>query len=217
MSWQGSTYHYQWWRPFCPEWLGPKTWRTLPEAGKHARRVRSLWLMHDDDLAPHGPEFARLRHLRYLHLQGPVDESKPFALPAEIGQLTELRELLLLNHPLREVPAWLFDLPRLRYLMIRGTDITELPAAVARLRHLAVLRLENCQLPLSSLPASLRQLTALRQLSLRDTRIVYLPVEHLPPGLQRLDLSASAEFGGVDFEALRLLRPRLRITISGGR
>ncbi|QHJ05769.1 leucine-rich repeat domain-containing protein [Hymenobacter busanensis] len=158
-----------------------------------------------------------MKHLQNLFLQGPVDESMPFALPPTIGQLPALQELLLLNHPLREVPSWLPGLTRLRYLMIRGTDITELPVDVGRLRQLAVLRIENGQFPLRTLPASLREMTKLKQLSLRDTRVVHLPVEHLPPGLQRLDLSDSAQQGGVDVAALRQRMPNLHVTISGGR
>ncbi|GAB2947718.1 hypothetical protein GCM10027048_10870 [Hymenobacter coalescens] len=138
MSFQHSASCYQRpWLPFRP-WFGPKRWTSLAEAARHAGRVRELELSFDFDLAPHAADFARLTHLRYLFLRswgGPPFTGEPaFALPDAIGQLTELRELLLLNLAISAVPPWLSNLTQLRYLMVRGTDITELPADFGRLK-----------------------------------------------------------------------------------
>ncbi|GAB2947725.1 hypothetical protein GCM10027048_10880 [Hymenobacter coalescens] len=80
-----------------------------------------------------------------------------------------------------------------------------------------MLRLENCLLPLRTLPPSFRELTALRHLSFADTYVRHLPVQHLPPNLKRLDLSFSSLLAGVDYDELRARFPRLRVRISGGR
>ncbi|OON68558.1 leucine-rich repeat domain-containing protein [Hymenobacter sp. CRA2] len=218
MSFQDPYFHYQRWLPFR-HWFGPKQWTSLPQALKYAGRVRKLALALTDDLAPHAADFARLTRLRYLDLQGwsgpPLTGQPSFALPDTMGNLTELRELLMLNLALSEVPPWLPNLTQLCYLMIRGTDITELPTDFGRLQRLELLRIENCVFPLRTLPSSFRELTTLRRLSFADTYVRHLPIDHLPPGLTHLQLSWSSQLAGVDFDALHQRFPRLQLQING--
>ncbi|MBO0359652.1 hypothetical protein J0X19_16955 [Hymenobacter sp. BT186] len=132
-----------------------------------------------------------------------------------MGQFIQLRELLVLNLALIEVPLWLTTLTDLRYVMLRGTDITKLPATISNLHRLELLRIENCQNPLSMLPESFRELRALRYLSFRDTYLRYLPIKHLPPSLTHLELSYSSLLAGVDYDELHSRFPKLRVCLNG--
>jgi Leucine-rich repeat (LRR) protein len=103
-----------------------------------------------------------------------------------------LRRLTLLNVPLAEFPAWVLDLPKLQYLMVRGTNLTCIPDWIYRLQQLHTLRVENCEL--TTLPRTLRQLTNLRELGLCDTQLRDFSPDQFPPHLKRLSFHGSGYY-----------------------
>ena len=56
------------------------------------------------------------------------------SLPAEIGQLTSLRELHVGNNRLTSVPAEILQLTSLQELHLGGNQLTSVPAAIRELR-----------------------------------------------------------------------------------
>ena len=80
------------------------------------------------------------------------------SLPAEIGQLTALRELNLEGNPLTSVPAEIGQLTSLRELNLNGNELTSLPAEIGQLTSLTDLYLRENQL--TSVPAATRELRA---------------------------------------------------------
>ena len=60
-----------------------------------------------------------------------LNDNKLTSVPAEIGQLTALRELNLNNNKLTSVPAEIGQLTSLTVLYINGNQLTSLPAEIA--------------------------------------------------------------------------------------
>jgi Leucine-rich repeat (LRR) protein len=143
----------------------------------------------DHRLQEWGSQFLQLSHLQFLHLQGSssIYDSTTFSLPVEIGQLRTLKRLTLLNLPIN-FPAWIADLPNLRYLMVRGTNLMTIPPWIQHLSRLRILAVENCNLTV--LPETLRRMHHLRELWLADTRIHDFSPAQFP---QTYALSASLD------------------------
>jgi hypothetical protein len=97
------------------------------------------------------------------------------AVPAEIGQLTSLRDLHLRGNQLTSLPEEIRQLTSLRMLSLDNNQLTRLPAGIGQLRSLEVLNLTHNQL--ASVPAEIGQLASLRQLSLSGSRLTRLPAE----------------------------------------
>ena len=93
------------------------------------------------------------------------------ALPGRIGKLLQLREVVVLDSPLRALPASLSQLPRLERLVLQGTDLRIVPVELGALTHLQTLSLASSRL-LTQLPISLGQLGQLRQLNLRGNPLL---------------------------------------------
>jgi internalin A len=71
-------------------------------------------------------------------------------LPAEIGKLTNLKDLYLNNNQLTELPPEIGKLTNLIWLSLIDNQLTELPAEIGGLTNLRRLDLDNN--PLTSLP-----------------------------------------------------------------
>ena len=84
------------------------------------------------------------------------------AVPAEIGQLTSLKGLVLTNNQLTSVPAEIGQLTSLKWLGLGTNQLTSLPAEIWQLTSLERLYLSGNQL--TSVPAEIGQLTSLREL-----------------------------------------------------
>ena len=169
-----------------------KTYDNLEKALLHPQRVRrlKLWLDQPEIPAAWGPGLLRLPHLRHLHIQGVggnYEMIKPDILPTEIGQLTRLRHLTILNICIHEPPPWLTNLQQLRSLMIRGTDITAFPPMVTQLPRLRTLRIENSRV--MELKTSLLDLPKLRHLGLRDTWVTTADPALMPKRLREIAFS----------------------------
>ena len=96
------------------------------------------------------------------------------SLPAEIGQLTSLRELDLGGNQLTSVPAEIGLLTSLVKLFLGGNQLTSLPAEIGQLTSLEVVPRDN---QLTSLPAEIGQLTSLRVLDLSGNQLTSVPAE----------------------------------------
>ena len=95
------------------------------------------------------------------------------AVPAEIGQLTELKRLHLSGNQLTSLPAEIWQLTSLKVLDLRANDLTSLPTEIGQLTSLTRLDLDNNQL--TSLPAEIGQLTSLTVLILGGNKLTSLP------------------------------------------
>jgi hypothetical protein len=97
------------------------------------------------------------------------------SLPAEIGQLTSLEVLDLTHNQLTSLPPEIGQLISLKKLWLGGNQLTSLPAQIRQLTSLRKLSLWCNQL--RSVPAEIGQLTSLRVLYLYDNQLTTLPAE----------------------------------------
>lgn len=163
---------------------------SLSEAIKNPTWCRTLNLIFiKKDFKDSGLLLAKLKNIRKLYIQGDpsIYHDYEFSLPPEIGTLTKLTTLSLLNLPIQEFPDWVFNLTKLEYLMIRGTDVETIPGKISYLHKLKTLRVENCPLP--ALPPELIELRKLKELGLSDTAVTMVDKKILPPKLRRVYLS----------------------------
>ena len=102
-------------------------------------------------------------------------ENKLTELPAEIGDLRELRELGVSFNQLVGLPTSIHRLTKLERLYLDGNKLTELPAEIGDLRELRDLLVSNNQMV--GLPASIQRLTKLEWLNLDVNKLTELPAE----------------------------------------
>jgi leucine-rich repeat protein SHOC2 len=164
----------------------------------------------DERLQTWGKQLLQLSHLQSLYLQGDyrIYDSTSFTLPTEIGQLQTLKRLVLLNLPI-DFPPWIANLPNLRYLMVRGTNLTTIPPWIPQLSQLRILAVENCNLTV--LPETLRRMPQLRELWLADTRLRDLSPVQFPPNLRFLSFAGSGCYQHSDLSHLQQALERTRI------
>jgi len=94
-------------------------------------------------------------------------------LPESLGQLTQLRALLLGHNQLKMLPESLVLLTNLDTLDINNNQLTALPESLGNLTHLQSLNLLNNQL--TALPKSLQGLTELDNLDISENLLTSLP------------------------------------------
>ena len=191
--------------------LFTRHYRSLPPRLTWPSLCRRLWIYPvDAHLQGWGPQFLQLTNLQRLELQGDgyLFDRTDFTLPAEIGQLRTLKCLVLLNLPI-EFPEWIADLPNLRYLVVRGTNLTTIPPWIDRLHSLHTLRIENCDLAV--LPETLREMTNLRELGLSDTRLTDFSPAHFPPQLRTLNFAGTGCWRRSDLSQLQQALPRTKV------
>jgi leucine-rich repeat protein SHOC2 len=142
-----------------------RTWRAMCPA------LRALW---PEAARPEDWEGVTMENGRVVELD--LDGlGLTGAVPAEIGQLTSLRELRLTGNQLTSVPAEIGQLTSLERLSLYDNQLTSLPAEIWQLTSLEELRLSYNKL--TSLPPDIGQLTSLRVLSLNDNPLTNLPAE----------------------------------------
>ena len=170
----------------------PRLFTSLSAASIAPASCRRLHLFVGDSLEHTGAQFLQLSRLQELYIQG--DTSKLFScalfgLPAEIGQLRTLQKLSFLNLPI-DFPEWIINLKNLRYLMVRGTDLTSIPPWISELKHLHTLLVEVCDI--TTLPDTMRHMNHLQGLGLCDTHLLQVNPEQLPQSLKWLHFAGSA-------------------------
>lgn len=134
----------------------------LPDELYGLKNMRMLWLLGCQfSFIPLG--IFQLRTLRRFSIGSSVE-----SVPAEIGLLTELRELNLSGNNLVSIPAEIGNLSNLVELEFgrygRGNKLQKIPAEVGRLSKLKKLALENNELRF--LPASLADIDTLQEIYL---------------------------------------------------
>jgi Leucine-rich repeat (LRR) protein len=157
-----------------------------------------------------GRHFLQLTHLQDLDLMGDrsILDSATFSLPAEIGQLRTLKRLTLLNLPI-DFPAWIANLSNLRYLVVRGTNLTTIPSWIHQLSRLHTLRVENCDLTV--LPKTLQGMNNLRELGLCDTRLRDFSPAQFPPQLRSLNFAGTGCWRRNDLRQLQRALPGTKV------
>jgi Leucine-rich repeat (LRR) protein len=140
-----------------------------------------------------------VRHL--LNLQG-------------LGTLRGLAAVSVTRCGLRQIPAWILELPRLRSLDLSGNQLLAAPHAIVRLAGLR--RLSLAGTPLDALQKALAHMRELRHLDVSGTRIRAL--QRWLPDLLRLEVLdvSGCPLEDLPIDAL-LAMPRLRVLrVSGG-
>ncbi|CAH3187991.1 unnamed protein product, partial [Porites lobata] len=131
---------------------------------------RELWVSNNQ-LVGLPTSIQRLTKLKWLQLDG----NNLTELPAEIGDLRELRELWVSHNQLAGLPTSVQRLTKLERLYLDGNNLTELPAEIGDLRELRELWVSHNQL--AGLPTSVQRLTKLERLYLGGNNLTELPAE----------------------------------------
>ncbi|WP_052435899.1 leucine-rich repeat domain-containing protein [Neochlamydia sp. EPS4] len=99
-------------------------------------------------------------------LQLILNQNQLTALPTEIGRLSQLKGLYLNQNQLTALPTEIGQLSKLRWLQLNQNQLTALPAEIGQLSKLTRLQLNQNQL--TSLPAEIGQLSQLQTLELAE-------------------------------------------------
>ena len=123
-----------------------------------------------------GPDFGKLKKLKYLNLAGNVLQT----LPEGFSGLTELTELNLGLNKLPGLPISVTQLSNLAKLDLSLNDVSVIPAQVSNLANLEELNLQGNffnkpEKKIKTLPAEICQLKNLKVLNLKDNVIEQLP------------------------------------------
>lgn len=97
------------------------------------------------------------------------------AIPAEIGNLTNLTELFLTSNELTSVPSEIGNLVNLTWLFLPDNQLTDLPPEIGDLSNLNYLYLYSNQF--TSIPAGIWDLTNLTDMSFYDNQLTSVPPE----------------------------------------
>ena len=120
-------------------------------------------------------EIGQLVNLRVLHLLF----NQLNTLPPEIGELHKLETLNVAQNRLTALPTGIGQLVSLRELFVTNNRLTMLPSQIGRLFNLAVLSVRGNRL--TDLPDSLRELGQLRTLLLHRNHQLEIPASILGP------------------------------------
>ena len=97
----------------------------------------------------------------------------PFIITADIGELTELRELIFNGTALAEIPGTIGNLHKLESLNITSNPIISLPESISKLTNLEELLISNNNL--STLPDSIGNLANLTSLDAKNNALTSIP------------------------------------------
>ena len=146
-----------------------------PEISLLGLVVEELWLW-DNQLTSIPAEIGQLNNLKVLSL----DRNRLTSIPPEIGQLKNLEALDLYYNDLTSIPAEIGQLKNLKDLSLGWNQLTSFPAAVLQLSALEDLNLERTQI--AELPAEIGQMSALRRLIMQTNQLT----GSIPPEIGQL-------------------------------
>lgn len=186
-----------------------KSYNDIDMALKNSANVKKLDLQFINDLDNYATDFLKFVNLKELFIHTYINIK---TLPVEIGQLTTLKKLGILNTTFDDFPEWITNLVNLEYLMVRGCEFTSVPKTIANLKKLKVLRIENCEL--AEMPEGINELTSLKELSFAITPILFSSLGNFPKNLKKLDLTANRNMENITFSYNNLydLFPHIKIS-----
>jgi Leucine-rich repeat (LRR) protein len=106
-----------------------------------------------------------------------LNNNKLSLLPAEIGNLINLKKLCLHNNKLSLLPAEIGNLINLQELYLINNQLTSLPAEFGNLINLEISSLSNNKL--MKLPAEIGNFINLKRFCINNNKLTSLPVELL--------------------------------------
>ena len=114
-------------------------------------------------------EIFQLTNLKELHI--PLNEIT--AIPDAIAQLSNLTNLSLFRNQITAIPDVIASLANLTTLEISGNQITAIPDAIAQLSNLTSLNLSGNQI--TAIPDAIAQLSNLTMLAIHTNQITVIP------------------------------------------
>ncbi|WP_373514253.1 leucine-rich repeat domain-containing protein [Persicitalea sp.] len=158
----------------------------FPDAARSCKRLESLWLGGNKELALSNRSFRHLRSVNDLNLYG-CDLA---TLPNGLRKLRRLQVLDLYYNQFTELPKSVTKLRKLSHLAVANNQLTALPARIDRLKRLQVLYAHHNHL--SSLPERITRFKNLYLLDLGYNFYSVLPKEILAiKELRELDMSGN--------------------------
>lgn len=158
----------------------------VPDAARSCKRLESLWMGGNKELALSNRSFRRLRSVNDLNFYG-CDLA---ALPRGLRKLRRLQVLDLYYNQFVTLPKSVIKLRKLSHLAVANNQLTALPDRIDRLKRLQVLYAHHNHL--STLPERITRLSQLQLLDLGYNFYSVLPLEILKiEELRELDLSGN--------------------------
>lgn len=135
-------------------------------------RITNLVLLNKN-IAQITPGIGSLTQLTELNIQNTESLAKITALPAELGNLSNLFSLVLNNNRIRVLPNEIGNLVNLERLILSDNRVNALPIQIENLKNLKWLLLNNNRL--NSLPQEIGNLPMLTELFLNNNLLQQLP------------------------------------------
>lgn len=126
----------------------------LPANFGNLKNLQILDLFSNIGVLP--PGFTDLSNLKGLTLRSSLENGPVFSLPDDIGKLTNLEGIMILNTNLYSLPESIGSLSKLIDIYIQNCKLQSVPATIGDLRHLSNLFLNNNEL--SVIPDNFRNL-----------------------------------------------------------
>ncbi|TLU81885.1 MAG: hypothetical protein FDX21_09980 [Chlorobium sp.] len=125
--------------------------------------------LSDMELTQLPQSIGQLKQLKWLLLYN----NQLTILPETIGQLVQLQSLVLYGNQLKILPESIRKLTQLKWLRVYNNQLTSLPEGIGQLTQLHALHLEHNQL--TELPESIGELRQLQELHLTENQCIDLP------------------------------------------
>ncbi len=147
----------------------------IPASIGKMRRLSCLilgnWFGGGNNLLTLPSEIGQLSELRRLI----IEENQITNLPSDIGFLSNLKELDLTDNNLTELPDTIGGLNKLEYLDLESNKFMKVPLAITYLKNLKVLNM--CKNNISEIPSEISQLSNLKKLSIYWNNLREIPDE----------------------------------------
>lgn len=138
------------------------------ELGKALKEPEKVCFLQLSNVSELPPEIGELRNLKVLNLI--FNESLEEKIPIEIYRLKNLKQLLLTNNRLRNLPRGISALKKLKILRLDNNNLRCLPTDIVKLYNLEELRLGGNNLEM--LPAGIERLKNLKILSIYHNPLI---------------------------------------------